>query len=245
MLKVIKVFLIIPVILLSLQSCKNELNPKEIILKSLEAHGGLEKWKSVKEISYKKTTILYDSLGAIEKKIIQTHKNTFSPKFRAEMVWVENTVQKKVVFEDDKISVYFDNVIQGDSDLKEKYYKSVIAAHYVIWQPYKLLDEEVILSYVGIDTIDSKEVYIVKVTYFNDDGSSANTWWYYFDVLTYKLVGNMVHHGTTYSYIVNTKYEDKTGLSLNAERKSYMTDSLRNPRFLRADYSYEILGLKN
>ncbi len=242
MLKIIKVFQIICVILLSLQSCKNELDPKEIILKSLEAHGGLEKWSSAKKLSYKKTTILYDSIGAIEKKIIQTHKNTFSPKFRAEMVWVEIAVQKKVVFEDDKISVYFDNVIQGDPELKEKYYKSIFAAHYVIWQPYKLLDEEVMLSYIGIDTIDSKEVHVVKVAYFEEDGSPANTWWYYFDALTYKLVGNMVHHGTTYSYIVNTKYEDKTGLSLNAERKSYMTDSLRNPMFLRADYSYEILG---
>ncbi|WP_405208650.1 hypothetical protein [Aquimarina sp. LLG6339-5] len=244
MIKIIKVFLIISVILLSLQSCKNELGPKEIILKSLEAHGGLEKWNSAKELSYKKTTILYDSLGVIEKKIIQTHKNTFSPKFKAEMVWVENTIQKKVVLEDDIISVYFDNSIQGDPELKEKYYKSIIAANYVIWQPYKLLDEEVTLSYVGIDTIDSKEVYVVKVAYFNDDGSPANTWWYYFDALTYMLVGNMVNHGTTYSYIVNTKYEDKTGLSLNAERKSYMTDSLRTPIFLRADYSYEILEFK-
>jgi len=54
----------------------------------------------------------------------------------------------------------------------------------------------------------------------------------------------MVHHGSTFSYIKNTKYENKTGLSLNAERKSYMTDSLRNVKFLRAHYEYEILALK-
>ncbi|SEM08559.1 hypothetical protein SAMN04487910_4106 [Aquimarina amphilecti] len=241
MIKTVKVLLVICVVILSLECCKSELDPRTIVLKSLEAHGGLEKWNRVKEISYKKTTVLYDSLGAIEKQIVQTHKNTFNPKFKAEMIWVEDTIQKKVILENDKISVYFDDVLQSSPELQKKYYNSITAAHYVIWQPFKLLDKTVTLSYVGIDTVEDEEVDVVKASYFKPNGSPSNTWWYYFDVKSYKLIGNMVHHGTTYSYIVNTKHEDKTGLSLNAKRKSYLTDSLRNPKFLRADYTYEIL----
>ncbi|WP_299433426.1 DUF6503 family protein [uncultured Aquimarina sp.] len=222
-----------------ISSCQNGSKTTEIVLKSLEAHGGIKKWESIKEISYLKTTILYDSLGNVEKKIVQKHKNIFSPKFRAEMNWTEDSIHKRVVLRDDKITVYFDDLLQNDPKLQEKYYKAVIAANYVIWQPYKLLDKDVTLSYSGEEIIDGKSVSVIKANYFNNDGSPANTWWYYFDQKTNKLVGNMVHHGTTYSYIENLHYENKTGLLLNAERKSYMTDSLRNIKFLRAHYFYE------
>jgi len=225
-------------------SCDINIDPVSVIQDSLEAHGGIKKWENIKEISYLKTTVLYDSLGNIEKKVVQTHRNTFSPRFEAQINWTEDTISKQVVLRNDNTEVYFNDLLQDDSKLQEKYYKAIIAANYVFWQPYKLLDKDVTLSYVGEEVIDVNKVKVVKASYFNDDGSPANTWWYYFDQKTNKLVGNMVHHGSTFSYIKNTKYEYKTGLSLNAERKSYMTDSLKNIKFLRAHYKYEILELK-
>ncbi len=228
-------------ILLLLGACKNNPNPVEIVMKSLEAHGGIEKWQHAKELTYLKTTILYDSTGAIEKKIIQTHKNTFQPDFEAKMQWQEGTVAKIVMYKDNKTNVFYNDSLQNDARLEEKYYKDIIAANYVIWQPYKLLDKEANLSYEGQDILeDGKQVEVIKATYF-DEGAVKTTWWYYFDAETYRLSGNMVHHGTTYSYIKNIKYENQTGLFLNAERKSYMTDSLRNIKYLRAHYMYEVL----
>lgn len=85
---------------------------------------------------------------------------------------------------------------------------------------------------------------VVQVNYYNEDGSPGNTWWYYIDAETYLLLGNMVHHGTTYAFIENLSYESRTGLLLNAERKSYRTDSLGNKKYLIADYKYEILSFK-
>ncbi|MHA7055680.1 hypothetical protein ACWGOQ_0000560 [Aquimarina sp. M1] len=226
-------------------SCKDQHKATEIVLKSLEAHGGIEKWKNAKELTYIKTTILYDSLGTIEKKITQTHKNRFKPKFLATIEWVEDTIRKKVILENGRTSVYFNDILQKDSKLQETLHRSMIAANYVIWQPFKLLDDDTTLSYIGKDIIDGNPVNVVTASYSNIDGSPANTWWYYFDQKTNKLVGNMVHHGSTYSFIKNTKYENRTGLFLNAERKSYMTDSLRSIRFLRADYTYQITGFKD
>ncbi len=231
-------------LLLLLCACATEKKATQIILDALEAHGGIEKWKNAKELSYLKTTILYDSLGNIEKKITQKHKNTFMPFFTAEMHWEEDSIHKKVIFEGGKTSVYHNDVLQNNRTLEDNYYKSIIAANYVLWQPYKLLDTDVSLSYEGQENIDEKLAHIIKASYSNDGGSAANTWWYYFDVETNRLLGNMVHHGKTYSYIENIKYENKTGLFLNAERKSYMTDSLRNIKFLRADYFYEIISFK-
>ncbi|MEW7289274.1 hypothetical protein [Aquimarina sp. 2304DJ70-9] len=230
--------------LLMLFACNTKDQATQIILDSLEAHGGIEKWKNTKELSYLKTTILFDSLGNIEKKITQKHKNTFRPNFTAEMYWEEDSIHKKVTFEGDRTTVFYNDSLQNSTNLEEKYYNNIIAANYVMWQPYKLLDADVSLRYMGEENIDGKQAHVIKASYVNDDGSAANTWWYYFDVTTNKLVGNMVHHGTTYSYIENIKYENKTGLFLNAERKSYMTDSVRNIKFLRAQYFYEIVSFQ-
>ncbi|WP_299894176.1 DUF6503 family protein [uncultured Aquimarina sp.] len=239
--KIIKLIPVLYITILNLQCCKKELDPEKIVLKSIEAHGGIDKWKSAKELSYVKTTILYDSLGSVEQKTIQTHKNIFGAKLTAEMKWIEDSISKIVLLKNDNISIYFNGVEQKELKLKEKYRSAITGANYVIWQPFKLLDEGLHLSYEGADVVDNKSVYTVKVIYFKEDGSPDNIWWYYFDQRTYKLLSTMVHHGDTYSYIENTKYETVTGLSLNKERKSYRVDSLRNKKFLRADYFYEIL----
>jgi len=188
------VIVVICFVVIGVVSCKHTPNARDLVLRSLEAHGGIEKWKTAKELSYIKTTILYDSLGNVEKKIVQKHKNIFRPQFEAQMDWTEDSIRKQVVLRNDKIAVYFDGLLQNDQNLQEKYYNAVIGANYVIWQPYKLLDKDVTLSYIGEEIIQENTVNVVKAVYFNSDGSPANTWWYYFDQKTNKLVGNMVHH---------------------------------------------------
>ncbi|WP_128755198.1 hypothetical protein [Aquimarina sediminis] len=227
-----------------LSSCNTDLEPVQVVLKSLEAHGGIESWENAKEISYLKTTILYDSLGNVEKKITQKHINRFKPVFSAEMSWLEDSIQKRVVYTENKTSVFHGDSLQNEGALQDKYYKDIIAANYVLWQPYKLLDKEVNLSFAGRENIGKKRANVIQANYFDDSGEKTNTWWYYFDAKTNKLLGNMVHHGATYSYIENMKYENTTGLFLNAKRQSYRCDSLRNIKFLRAEYTYKILGFK-
>ena len=53
-------------------SCqKTELTANQILLKSLEAHGGLELWKKIDTLSFTKKTILYNQEGVKEKEITQ------------------------------------------------------------------------------------------------------------------------------------------------------------------------------
>lgn len=225
-------------------SCSTAINADELLLKGVEAHGGIQKWENIKEITYLKTTILYDSLGAVEKKVVQRHYNRFIPSFYAEMQWKEDAIPKKVVLDQNVIQIYYNDSIVNDAVLAKKYYKNIVAANYVFWQPYKLLHDDVQLEYLGKEKLNNEEVDVIQANYKNEDGSSGNTWWYYFNTKTNRLVANMVHHPPTYSLIMNTAYETKTGLYLNATRKSYRVDSLKNIQFLRAAYDYKIMELK-
>ena len=225
-------------------SCDSQPDANQILKDAINAHGGVKKWESIEEISYRKTTVLYDSLGNIEKEITQHHKNSFKPSFSAEMKWMDNGISKKVTVQNEKTSIVYGDSVILDLQLKKKYYKEIMAANYVFWQPYKLLDPNLKLGYVRKENIDEKETYVLKAEYKNEDGSPGNTWWYYFDTKSYKLLGNMVYHAPTYSYIRNVAYEDQTGLLLNAKRISYRVDSLRNIKYTRATYTYEILEIK-
>ena len=151
------------------------------------------------------------------------------------MTWKEDEVEKKALW-DTEMRLFFNDSAITDQSLLDKYQKSIFAANYVFWQPYKLLESNSVITYQGKEYVDDQEVHVLKVTY----PDSKNVWWYYFDVNTYRLLANMVYHQPTYSFIQNTAVEQETGLFLNAERKSYRVDSLRNKKFLRALYQYKV-----
>ncbi len=132
-----------------------------------------------------------------------------------------------------------------NDSLKTKYTSDFKAAEFVYWQPYKLLEAASLWHYAGTDTLeDGTKVEVVEIQYLNPDGSNGNTWWFYFNSITYRLEGNMVHHGTTYSYIRNLVFEDQSGLSLNAKRVSYRCDKDRNIEFVRAQYDYSLNSIQ-
>jgi len=236
----IKKGLYITFMLLLFVGCEKAPSSLEVIHASLDAHGGINAWESTEQLSYQKTSLLYDSLGNLKQKVVQEHFNTWDPSFYAEMKWVDDTIATKVILEKGQIIVYRNDSLIKTPALGAKYRSDIMGAHYVVWQPYKLLEPDAQLNYQGIKTLErGVSAHTVQVNYYKADGSKGNTWWYYFDVENYKLLGNMVHHGTTYAYIENIAYEEKTGLSLNAERKSFRTDSLGNKKYLIAHYFYD------
>jgi len=104
-----------------------------------------------------------------------------------------------------------------------------------------LLADEASLKFDGkVFLEDGSKAFKIEVTYLN----SETIWWYYFDAETFLLKENLVKHGSTYSQIKNIQHETKTGLFLNKERKSFMIDSTKNQKYLRARYHYNILELK-
>ena len=118
--------------------------------------------------------------------------------------------------------------------------KSLKAATYVFWQPFKLIDPSAMLESKGITTLfNGWQVHVLEVQYPNSD----DRWYFYFDTKTFLLKATGVFFKKRYSLIVNDLQEKYTGLNLNAKRTSYFTNSAFVPRRVNTQYQYEIISL--
>ena len=219
-------------------SCAQKLNASVLLEKSLVAHGGKKAWSIVSEISYLKNIELYDSIGKLEKEINQKIKHTWNPS-STKIEWGNVDNDYVAILREEKIELFKNNQMVLDSQEVAKAYDNTKGALYVFWQPYKLIDSNARLDYIGLVTIlDSISVYSLKVSYPLDP--TADVWHYYFNEENFMLEATQVNHDERISLIINESFEDKTGLFLNKTRKSYFVDSLGKIKYLRAAYKYAI-----
>ena len=219
-------------------SCAQKLNASVLLEKSLVAHGGKKAWSIVSEISYLKNIELYDSIGKLEKEINQKIKHTWNPS-STKIEWGNVDDDYVALLREEKIELFKNNQIVLDSQEVAKAYDNTKGALYVFWQPYKLIDSNARLDYIGLVTIlDSISVHSLKVSYPLDP--TADVWHYYFNEENFMLEATQVNHDERISLIINESFEDKTGLFLNKTRKSYFVDSLGKIKYLRAAYKYAI-----
>lgn len=230
-------------IFISIVSCTPEhsITAETIIQNAIEkAHGGKALWEQPRDLMYEKTTILYDSLGTEESQIKQVFRNTLQPEFISKVIWKENGVEKRIVFDGQQTFLFHNGVVQTNPAAIDKATKDILGAQFVLWQPYKLLTDDVKLTLEDTVTLDDgSKAFKIKAVYPN----SENEWWFYFDTQTYLLKENLVKHGKTYSQIKNIFYEEQTGLRLHKKRKSYLIDSTKNQKYHRATYHYNIIKL--
>ena len=219
-------------------SCAQKINASNLLEKSLVAHGGKKAWSKVSEISYLKNIELYDSIGKLEKEINQKIKHTWNPS-TTKMEWGNVDDQYVALLQEKKIELFKNNQMVLDSKEVAQAYDDTKGALYVFWQPYKLIDSNARLDYVGLVTLlDSISVHSIKVSYPLDP--AADVWHYYFNEENFMLEATEVNHNGIISLIINKSVEDKTGLFLNKTRKSYFVDSLGKIKYLRAAYKYTI-----
>lgn len=208
-----------------------------IVLKSVDFHGGIQKWEQKEGFAYTKHTLLYEADGSIEVDVTAEYMHELVPAFKSSKAWsVDDTIH------------FYALTGNKENDLKnfedEASYNKAKAdldgAYFVIQQPYKLLENAAQLEYLGQEALDdSTNVDIVKLQYYNEDGSKDNTWWFYFNASDHRMEGYLVKHDSTYAYIRGETFEDITGLSLHKTRTSYRVDSLRNIQYVRGKYRYD------
>jgi hypothetical protein len=219
-------------------SCAKKLNASNLLEKSLVAHGGKKVWSKVSEISYLKNIELYDSIGKLEKEINQKIKHTWNPT-STKIQWSNVDDHYVALLQEEKIELFKNNQIVLDSQELAQAFDNNKGALYVFWQPYKLIDSNARLDYIGLVTLlDSIPVHSLKVSYPNDP--NADVWHYFFNEENFMLEATQVNHDGKISLIINESVEDKTGLFLNKTRKSYFVDSLGKIKYLRATYKYAI-----
>jgi hypothetical protein len=157
------------------------------------------------------------------------------PFFEGKITWIKDSVEHVSMWDGSKMSYFMGgNEIQNSGFLASK--KSDFdAAFYAVAQPWKLLDEGASLIYEGQKKLENGVLAeVVRVDY----GQDSDIWWYYFDPLTFLLLGNEVQLKDHRSLIYTTTYHEAEGLIMHGERVSYRVNEKGEKLYLRASYRY-------
>lgn len=230
------VLLIVSTILLFGCAKSSEEKAIELLEKSIDAHGGQEKWDQVSQLSFQKWTQLLDENGEIESETDQRQEFRLKPNFEARITWVKDSLVNVTSF--DGRGMFYrigENEVKNPDFLAQKK-KDIDAAFYVVAQPWKLLsDPGATFAYLGEQTFnENQEVLTVQVNY----GPEDDIWWYYFDPETFLMAGNEVQLKDHRSMIINGEPIVKDGFVFHGIRESYRIDSSGKKLYLRARYKY-------
>jgi hypothetical protein len=231
-------FLICTICFLSCSRITSE-SGKDIVHKSIEAHGGLRTFQELESVSLTKTTRLYNEDGSLESETSQEQSFTLIPEYFLLIKWMDGNDEHQITYDGNTLIKLVNNVDVKDQGASENALKLALSAHYVFFQPFKLLDDKGQLSYEGKQIVgDSIEASVVAVKY-EDDSPISDAWRYYFDE-NYRLVAALVKHNNRISLIENLDFQTYKGILFHKVRKSYFVDSVFQKKQLRAEYQYEI-----
>ncbi|MEQ9590945.1 MAG: hypothetical protein RLN86_00010 [Cyclobacteriaceae bacterium] len=203
--------------------------------RSIEAHGGMDAWRRINAISYLKTTILYDSSGTEESKIVQRHNFRLKPEIEGTISWTSDSDSVKIVYEGGQGLQYSNGA--ADSTSTASATNTVLASLYVLFQPFKLLDEGTQLELIESVNVWDKKVNQIRPIY-NGAKEGDDQWLFCFDSENDLLISNIVNHNGRISFIENLAFDSTTELLLHQHRKSYFVDSTFTSKYLRAEYYY-------
>ena len=231
------IFIIVISFLFSCQKTKP--TAKQILKKSLKAHGGLELWQKIDTLSFTKKTILYNQKGIKEKEIIQhqsfyggipLHGKISSLGTEKSSISVINGVYVKSI-RDSLVSITDDEIKAINNSFK--------SAYYVISQPFNLRESNALLFYKKDTILDGEKTFVVDVSYREDENTNTpDQWTYFFNAKTFLVVAAKVFHPPTISFIKNTKFNTKTPFVFNSERVSVFMNKDGTEDYTRAAYFY-------
>jgi hypothetical protein len=203
--------------------------------KSIAAHGGKEGWENLKGIKFQKWTRMLDAEGNVESELDQWHAFRFNPRFEGKISWTKDSIPHSMSWDGAvfRYQMGENEVLNPDFLASKK--KDFDAAFYTVAQPWKLLDNGGKLIYEGKKTLENgKEVESIRVDY----GPDSDIWWYYFDPITYVMVGNEVKLKDHRSLVYDLASEQTDKLLFHGTRESWRVDESGKRLFLRAEYRY-------
>ncbi|TFV92365.1 DUF2029 domain-containing protein [Algoriphagus kandeliae] len=220
---------------------KEQRDARRIIEEAIEAHGGQENWDGLAEISFRKWTQLLLEDGSVEKETDQSISFTFHPEFSGKISWIQDSVEHVLSFSNSKTHYSIaGNPIENPDFLASKK-KDFDAAYYAFAQPWKLLEEEgSVFSSEGIRQTPLGEAAVVRVEY----GEGNDVWWYYFDPVTKKMIGNEIQLSDHRSLVENIDFNQVSPFTFYRTRKSYRINQAGEKLYLRADYLYDNFEFK-
>lgn len=212
-----------------------EQQAKDLLQKSIKAHELSNSWGNIKAIKFRKWTRLLDENGAIESETDQLNEFRLTPFFEGKISWEADSITHVSTWDGSKMRYTMGgNEVQNADFLAQKK-KDFDAAFYALAQPWKLLDEGPKLSYQGQKTIENGTVIeVIAVDY----GVDTDQWWYYFDPISFRMIGNEVQLKDHRSLIYNLTYDESSGLLMHGTRESFRVNEAGERLYLRAEYRY-------
>lgn len=212
---------------------------RRILENAIQVHGGLENWRAIKSLNYRKDFQLFDANGQIEKSFEQIHQYTYIP-FSINIQSRENGVLTYTTYKDNRYSQQI-NGSEANID-SNRIKKSINTSTYVIGIPFKLLDRGAKMKYLGKDSLPNGQLAeVLQVIYDADqyeNHSTSDEWRYYFDPADYKVLANWVKTSDHANLILNESFIEEEGFLLFHKRSSYRLDQNEEIDFLRASYDY-------
>lgn len=207
----------------------------EILEKSMEAHGESEKWEKVTSLKFRKLTRLLTDSGTVESELDQVLEFRLKPYFEGKISWTKDSVEHISSWDGSKLRYTMaGNEIQNPDFLKSKK-ADFDAAFYAVAQPWKLLDKGAMLSDEGQKALENGQLAeVIRVNY----GPESDTWWYYFDPVSFQLIGNEVQLKDHRSLIYTLTSEQAGDLIFHGKRVSYRVNEKGEKLYTRAEYLY-------
>lgn len=218
---------------------------REILKAAINISGTIDVWQGLKEIRYQKHSVLYSSDGSEESNVVQQHIYRMSPEFEADITWEKDGNRHYLQYTSQSTKKFVNDTLQDSNE--EALRQSVMSAIYVLGMPFKLLDKGVRLTYEGITDFEGYSAHAIEASYSSDENENHSTddlWWYYFDAENANFLGAVVYHAPTYALIRNLDFDETTPIKFHKHRKSYRTDSLRKKEYLRAQFWYDNYEVK-
>ena len=235
----LKTLTTILIVILFVSCQQKEVTIRDILSKSLKAHGGLELWQQVDTLSFTKKTILYNRKGLKEKEVIQYQSFYGGDFINGEItsIGVDNS-RLSIMGGHYSKSIGDSLAVLTDEDVK-LINKSFKSAYYVISQPFNLSESDAHLSYKKDTILNGEKTFVVDVLYKEDQSSNTpDQWTYFFNAKTFLIVAAKVFHSPTVSFIENIKFNKQTPFVFNAERESVFLNKDGSKDYLRASYFY-------
>lgn len=228
-------FLIAAITLFGSCSPSPERQARLLLEKSIAVHGELGAWNGMNSLKFRKWTRLLNEDGSVESELNQWHEFRFQPYFEGKITWTKDSIPHVSIWDGSKMSYFMSgNEVKNESFLVAKK-KDFDAAFYAVAQPWKLHDEGTNLAYEGQKTLENGSlVEVIRVDY----GQDADSWWYYFDPLTFEMTGNEVQLKDHRSLVYNLSFEEVDGFKLHGKRESWRVNEKGERLFLRAEYRY-------
>ena len=235
----LKKLLVCLIAILVFTNCsKHQLSAETIVKNSIEKHGGAKAWSSLKRLSFDKKVTLFLKDGIIESSIKTHQEFTFYPNLKGKITWNVNDKKNSILYNNAAVLKFVnDSLITNPKDLQIAT-NSFNAALYLISQPFNFLNENTIITFLGVVHLENRKVYGVKVTYSNDT-KEADKWFYYFDLKTFKMIANKVILKDHTSLVENITFDTSTDFIFNQSRKSYRLNDTGDKTYLRATYFYD------